>query len=332
MNISDIAKLAGVSRAAVSRYLNQGYLSEEKSERIRRVIEETGYVPSTQAQMLRTKKSRLLGVIVPKISSEAVSRIMDGITVTAEARGYQTLLANTDNRPEKELEYLNLFSNKQVDGVIFIATMFTDKHKKMLADMKLPLVLTGQQLAGYSCIYHDDYGGSLELVRLMVEAGCKRIGFIGVDDSDLAAGLGRRQGYMAALQAAGLPVREELMRKGAFSMENGSENMGLLLREEPELDGVFCATDSIAVGAMSCLRARGIRVPEQISVTGVGDTRMSRVVTPGLATLHLYYKTSGIEACRLLIDKIDGRNTAIQERKLGYEIIRRDSVKKIGQI
>lgn len=330
MNISDIAKLAGVSRAAVSRYLNQGYLSEEKSERIRRVIEETGYVPSTQAQMLRTKKSRLLGVIVPKISSEAVSRIMDGITVTAEACGYQTLLANTDNRPEKELEYLNLFSNKQVDGVIFIATIFTDSHKRMLAEMKLPIVLVGQQLAGYSCVYHDDYGGSVELARLMTETGCKRIGFIGVDDSDLAAGLARRQGYMTALQSAGLPVREELMRKGAFSMENGYGSMEQLLRAEPDLDGVFCATDSIAVGAMSCLRKMGISVPEQISVTGVGDTRMSKVVTPGLATMHLYYKTSGIEACSMLIGKIDGRNQEMQERKLGYEIIRRDSVRKIG--
>lgn len=330
MNISDIAKLAGVSRAAVSRYLNQGYLSEEKSERIRRVIEETGYVPSTQAQMLRTKKSRLLGVIVPKISSEAVSRIMDGISVTAEAHGYQTLLANTDNRPEKELEYLNLFSNKQVDGVIFIATIFTDSHKRMLADMKLPIVLVGQQLAGYSCVYHDDYGGSLELAGLMAEAGCRRIGFIGVDDSDLAAGLARRQGYMAALRSAGLPVREALMRKGAFSMENGYENMELLLREEPELDGVFCATDSIAVGAMSYLRKQGICVPDQISVTGVGDTRMSKVVTPSLATMHLQYKTSGIEACTMLIGKIAGQNPQLQELKLGYEIIRRDSVRKIS--
>lgn len=330
MNISDIAKLAGVSRAAVSRYLNQGYISEEKSERIRKVIEETGYVPSTQAQMLRTKKSRLLGVIVPKISSEAVSRIADGISVTAEAKGYQILLANTDNRPEKELEYLNLFSDKQVDGVIFIATIFTDKHKKLLAEMKIPVVIVGQQLAGYSCIYHDDYNGSKDLTGLMLTAGCEKIGYIGVDDRDAAAGMARRMGYQDALKEAGVPVREEIVKRGAFSIENGYQNMELLLEEEPGLDGVYCATDSIAVGALTYLRERGIRVPEQISVTGVGDTRMSKVVTPGLATMHLYYKTSGIEACAMLIQKIAGHDSEIRSLKLGYEIIRRDSVRKIG--
>lgn len=330
MNISDIAKLAGVSRAAVSRYLNQGYLSEEKSERIRKVVEDTGYVPSTQAQMLRTKKSGLLGVIVPKISSEAVSRIADGITVTAEAHGYQILLANTDNRLEKELEYLNLFSSKQVDGVIFIATIFTDAHKKMLAGMKLPVVIIGQQLAGYSCVYHDDYNGSRELTRLMVEAGCQRIGFIGVDDRDQAAGLSRRLGYQAVLEEAGYQVREELIKKGGFTMDSGYQNMEELLGTESRLDGVYCATDSIAVGVLSYLRERGVDVPQQISVTGVGDTRMSSVVTPGLATMHLYYKTSGIEATAMLIRKIADHDTEIKSIKLGYEIIRRDSVKKIG--
>ena len=97
MNINEIAKLAGVSRATVSRYLNEGYVSEEKKERIRAVIEKTGYQPSTQAQTLRTKKTRLVGVILPKINSDTVSRMVAGISDVLSKNGYQLLLANTNN-------------------------------------------------------------------------------------------------------------------------------------------------------------------------------------------------------------------------------------------
>ena len=109
MTIKEIARLAGVSSAAVSRYLNGGYVSEEKKEKIREIIEKTGYRPSVQARNLRTRQTRLVGVVVPKISSETISRVTDGIGKILQEKGYQMLLATTDNNPEKELEYMELF-------------------------------------------------------------------------------------------------------------------------------------------------------------------------------------------------------------------------------
>ena len=102
MTIKEIAALAGVSSAAVSRYLNGGYISDEKKEQIKKVIEETGYHPSTQARILRTKRASLVGVVVPKINSESISRITAGIGQVLAARGYQMLLASTDNCPERD--------------------------------------------------------------------------------------------------------------------------------------------------------------------------------------------------------------------------------------
>ena len=157
MNINEIARLAGVSRATVSRYLNNGYVSSEKKEVIRKVIQETGYQPSSQAQTLRTKKTSLIGVILPKINSDTISREVAGISDILTRRGYQLILANTNNDVEEELKYLSLFKERQVDGVVFIATMFTRKHKQMLKDYKVPIVLLGQHLDGYPCIYQDDY-------------------------------------------------------------------------------------------------------------------------------------------------------------------------------
>ena len=102
MNINEIARLAGVSRATVSRYLNDGYVSDEKKAVIRKVIEETGYQPSSQAQMLRTKKTKLVGVIIPKINSDTVGRMVAGISDVLNRSGYQLLLANTDNNIEED--------------------------------------------------------------------------------------------------------------------------------------------------------------------------------------------------------------------------------------
>lgn len=122
MNINEIARLAGVSRATVSRYLNKGYVSEEKKEIIRKVIEETGYQPSAQAQTLRTKKTSLVGVILPKINSDTISREVAGISDVLTARGYQLILANTNNNLDEELKYLSLFKRK---------------HKQMLKDIRI---------------------------------------------------------------------------------------------------------------------------------------------------------------------------------------------------
>ena len=132
MTIAEIASRAGVSKAAVSRYLNNGYVSSEKREAIRRVIEETGYVPSQQAQTLRTGKSRMVGVIVPRIDSESISRVVAGISKVLEAQGYRLLLANTDNNIQKELEYLEVFRSGNVDGVILVATILSGAHKQAL--------------------------------------------------------------------------------------------------------------------------------------------------------------------------------------------------------
>ena len=129
MTIKEIARLAGVSSAAVSRYLNGGYVSEEKKEQIKKVIEETGYQPSAQARILRTKRACLVGVVVPKINSESISRVTAGIEQVVFRRGYQMRLARTDNQPAKEITYLKLFVNYPVGGIGLIATGITGEHK-----------------------------------------------------------------------------------------------------------------------------------------------------------------------------------------------------------
>lgn len=324
MNINEIAWLAGVSRTTVSRYLNNGYVSEEKKEKIRKVIEETGYQPSTQAQMLRTKKTKLVGVVLPKINSDTISREVAGISDVLAKRGYQIILANTNNDIEEELKSLSLFRDNQVDGVIFIATMFTRKHKQMLKDYKVPIVILGQHLDGYPCIYQDDHKAAFQVTEKLAEKG-KKFAYIGVTDKDEAVGACRKKGFMDAIHKAKLEVVPERMKIGSFTMDSGYEMAKELFEEEPSIDSLVCATDTMAVGAMTYLKEIGLRIPEDVQIAGIGDGVPGKIVEPKLTTVHFYYKTSGMEAAAMLADLIENDTVISKEIKMGCELVERES-------
>ena len=326
MTITEIAKMAGVSVSAVSRFLNNGYVSEEKAQKIKTVIEKTGYQPSKQAQSLRTKKSKVIGVILPKISSESIARMAAGISEVLADAGYQMLLASTDNNPKKEIEYLQLLNNNPVDGILFSASIFDKAHKETLQKLDVPVVIISQKFEGYACVYHDDYGAAEAMTQVLIDRGRKKIAHICVTQKDEAAGKNRTEAYRSTLEKAGLEVDESLITETKFTTDDGYTGMKRLLKKHPELDAVFCATDSLAVGAVECLKDMGKKVPEDVSVSGIGHNRMSRVITPKLTTAHLHYKTSGIEAAKMLVERIEQEESVEKQLKLGFQVIEAESV------
>ena len=235
VKMKDVAELAGVSSAAVSRYLNGGYISADKAERIKHAIELTGYVRSSQARALRTGSTKLIGVIVPKINSESVSRITAGIGQVLGRRGYQMLLTNTDNVPDRELEYLDLFQNHPVDGIVLVATMITDEHRRAIESCRVPIVLIGQNVEGAACVYHDDYDAAFELGRALAGRVDGKIAYIGVTEEDRAAGYDRRRGFEAGLRAAGASLDPSLIRQGSFTLDSGYGAARELLSVAPDV-------------------------------------------------------------------------------------------------
>lgn len=325
MNIADIAKLAGVSSAAVSRYFNKGYISKEKKAAIQKVVEETGYRPSVQAQTLRTKKTKMIGLILPRINSAAMASVVEGILSVLDQNDYRVLLANTQNNLKKELEYLDVFSQKQVDGIIFAGTVFTTKHKKALESLEIPIVIVGQRLNGYYCVYHDDYYAAHDLTKIMIDKGRKKLGFIGVLELDEAAGMERRKGFLHAVESFHLDGLEKHYEIANFTIESGYEKAKVMMEKFPDIDGIVCATDAIAIGAMKYLKEQGIRIPEDIMLTGQGDSDMSQVTTPSLTTSHFSYEQSGIISANMIMDLVSKKEVAIKEVKLNYRIVERES-------
>jgi len=326
MDINEIARRAGVSRATVSRYLNNGYVSQEKRELISRIIRETGYVPSQHAQQLRTGKTRLVGVVIPKINSQSVSRMVAGITDVLADNNYQVVLANTNNNENIEVDFLNLFAKRNhVDGIILIATQFTPAHHAAIKHLHIPLVILGQHLAGHDCVYHDDYHAVFDLTMLVLRTA-RMPSFLGVFEEDVSAGKERRRGFLDACKTAGVTPLSEGMRIVSFDADSGYFGAEQILDSVPSVDAIVCATDDIAFGATMCMIEYGKRVPEDVQITGVGDSLLSRITHPSLTTAHLPYKRSGREAARLLLGRIESSDEPPQEIKMGYEVYGRNSI------
>jgi LacI family sucrose operon transcriptional repressor len=321
LNISEIAKLAGVSRATVSRYFNDGYISEDKREAIKRVVEETGYRPSRQAQMLRMKKTGMIGVIVPKIASASIGKVVEGILSVLNEKGYEMLLAVTQNDVAKELEYLDTFDEKQVDGIILVATIFSSEYKRALKKITVPVVIAGQYLKGYCCVYHDDYNATYDLTKYILSLGRKNLGYIGAIMQDKAVGGERYKGYCNAVEKYGQPNMSQQFEIAEFNSNSAYEKTELLISKYSELDAIICATDTMASGVIRCLRDNNITVPDKILVAGQGDSEISKVTTPPLVTVRYSYEKSGQIAVDMLLKLLENGENEVSEIKLGYTIV-----------
>ncbi len=329
MTISDIAKMAGVSNAAVSRYLNGGSLSEEKRAAIRTVVQQTGYRPDAAAQTLRTGKVNQIGVITPSISSQSVGQVTAGITSELNESRYMMLLGDTQLSEEKEIEYLATMQHSHVAGIILMGTVYTPALKAAIAECKVPLVVTGQRFPDVPCVYNDDRNAAKELAARMLERGRKHLVYIGGPEKDVAIGAQRRQGVQAALDAAGLDAKSlPSVCCTHLDIKEGQRCMSELLALCPELDGVICATDTLALGALGVLKAAGRRVGRDVSLAGIGDNWADTIVDPPLTTVHFYQTQVGVEAARMLMHMISYEQPEgpVRQVTLGYTVVERGSI------
>ena len=228
MTIKEVAEQAGVSTAAVSRYFNGGSLSDEKREKIRKVVEKNNYSPNALAQTMRTGKSGQIGVIVPYIHSDSMSQIMEGIAEGLKANDYSFILACTDGEKEKEVKFIESMQKGRMDGIILMGTVMTPHLKDVIANSVVPIVVTGQSFNGVSSVYHDDVHCMTDIAQLMLKKR-KHIAYVGVDEEDVAVGQSRRKGVEKAFIEAGIDTDELIIGKSDYTMQGGyNETMRLL--------------------------------------------------------------------------------------------------------
>lgn len=329
LNIIDIAKLAGVSKSTVSRYLNNGYVSAESRDKIKKVLDETGFMPQRQAKGMRNKKTNLIGVIIPKISSETPARVVEGITEVLSANGYDILIANTNLNIEKEIEYLNIFKSNQVDGIIFMATKITDNHIEVIKSLEVPIVVVAQDIEECHSVYFNEFQATEEITNYLIEKGHRKLAYIGVYEDDKAVGLHRKEAYIKTLKNNNIDINYENIKVGDFTEESGYKLAKEIMEGKNLPTAIIAVTDNLALGAIEYLMDNNYRVPEDISVVGMGDSKISRVITPKLTTVHYHYKTSGRKSAEIILEELNNnksKKSLLKKIKLDCLLVERSSV------
>ncbi|GAB6137534.1 LacI family DNA-binding transcriptional regulator [Halanaerobaculum tunisiense] len=333
ITIKEIAKLANVSKSTVSRVINNSdHVSDKVREKVEQIVEETGYAPNSLAKDLHRNRTDTIGVILPKINTSTFSAAVEGISNTMYENGYDVLLTNTRLNNEEEINHLQLLKEKRVSGILLFGTQFTEEHVEMLTKMNIPVVVLGQDITDIleiPCVIHDDFQSAQDIVNYLIEQGHNRIGYIGVEEYDEAVGQFRKQGYLTALQENNLPVKEEYMYKDGFSIDSGYQGMTEIINNTQKLPtAVFAATDRLAIGAMKCLKDNGYRIPEDVSIVGIGDADISPLITPELTTIHYNHFRAGAEASKLLLQHINNQEIPYK-LVMDHHIVERNSVIKV---
>lgn len=326
VTISDVAQLAGVAKSTVSRYLNGGYVSEETGKKINKIIKETNYEPNTFAQSLKAKKTNLIGVIIPRLNSYAVSLLLKGIDRTLRENGYQMLISNTDQSVEREIESLSSFANQKMAGVILIATVLTEEHLKATKEIKIPVLAVGQEHELMTTLTYGDEQAGFVVGSYVINSGHRKLIYLGVKETDIAVGVRRKQGFKRAIEE--IPDCQVTYYETSFLMEDAQMLFSRIIKEGEFQNKtlVVCATDNIAIGVMKAARKHGLEIPRDISITGFGDYEIADLI--GLTTVRYPYQETGVLTAKKIIGLCEGRHNDNTERHL-CELIERESVTKI---
>ncbi len=332
VTIKDIAKEADVSIATVSRVINNKSegVGDETRERILKIIKDRKYYPNRMARGMVTKQSNMLGLILPDITNPFFPDLVRGVEDTASRFGYNIVLCNADNDKDKEESYIQVLKENNAAGIFYISVIRrNDNNIKRLLESKIPFVLMDRRINidNVPKVYTDNEAGMYEMVEYLIKQGHRKIAYISGPKYNSSSEQ-RLKGYTTALSDAGIPVEDSLIREGDYQIESGHQYITELLDQGREFTAVACANDMMAVGALEGLKSRGIKIPEEISITGYDDILMATVTSPKLTTVAQPKYEMGCIAAELLIKLVKGQRISQNEVILQSKLAIRESVAK----
>lgn len=329
-SIKDVAKEAGVSIATVSRVLNDiDVVNEDTKKKVLDAIKKLGYRPNIVARSLKTQKTSTIGILIPDIASQFYPDIVRGAEDVTNIYDYNIILCNSDFDVEKEKEYLRVLKEKMVDGVIYISSSFNEEILDLIneLDLKTVLVETKDKEGRLPSVTIDNISASYEGTKYLTNLGLKKLAFIGVNEENMNAWGERYIGFVNALKDSGLELDEELCYFKNLTVKTGYQAIQRFTENNKKFDGIVCASDEIAMGAINALREKGIRVPEDVSVIGFNNNILGEIFYPKLTTISQPSYDMGSVAVRMLIKILNKRELDNPNYVLNYEIIKRESTK-----
>ncbi|MDX8520975.1 LacI family DNA-binding transcriptional regulator [Mesorhizobium dulcispinae] len=324
--IADVARYAGVSVATVSHVMNRTrHVEPETAERVRAAITALRYSPNSLARSLRRGETKTIGLLLPDNSNPFFASVARQIEDAGFVAGYTVILCNSDGSAEKEERYLSVLMAKQIDGLIFAGS---SDHARVFASLStaVPAVLLDREIHSVhvdSVLVDHDHGGYLA-GRYLVGLGHKRIGVIG-GPRDSSSSPARLRGFTRALEEAGLALSPSSVVDSDYHFAGGRLAMERLMEQAPEITAVFACNDLMAMGAITALRSRGLRVPDDMSLVGFDDIPYAVTTWPPLTTIAQPVEKIGTRAVSLLLERV-GEPTAPSRREvLAPVLVERES-------
>lgn len=327
-NIQDVAKRAGVSIATVSRVINhQDGVRRSTEEKIKRAIEELGYIRSAAARTMKRKDTKTIGVIVPDIQNPFFPLLMSGIEQKASENGYFTILSSTNESQRIEEQIIQNFLERGVDGIIITTANEESEQFKVLEEQGVPIVAVDRSIKAIEVdtVLVDNVKGSYQAVQRLILQGHRKIGIIR-GPQHTTPGLERYLGYVKALTDYGIPLEEKYVVDGDFSEASGYTATHALHQLDERPTAIFSSNNMMTVGCMKALDMLEWKLGEQVGFIGFDDVDIATFLTPKLSVVSRPMYAIGEIAFNLLHDRIH-YNGELPKRKylLSPELITRQS-------
>jgi LacI family transcriptional regulator, galactose operon repressor len=324
--IYDVARLAGVSTATVSRALNAtGQVAEEKRLAIDAAVEQLGYRPNTIARSLVTRATQTIALLLPDITNPFYAELVTGIQALTSERDYTMLLCTTGFDPEQEERYLRLLHAKHVDGALVDGLVLPAERIARFVEDGFPIVCLDRDISSPAVplVQVDNRMGARIATEHLLALGHRRIAHITGAPARISDQ--RTLGYESALATAGVQADPALVAPGGFTETGGHDAMTALLAVAPELTAVFAANDLSAIGAMNAIVGSGRSVPGDVSIVGFDDLRLARYTSPPLTTVRQPADVIARHSTELLLGMIAGQRPRQMHQLFAPELILRSS-------
>ncbi|HCH51453.1 MAG TPA: HTH-type transcriptional regulator GntR [Proteus sp.] len=325
-SLQDVADRVGVTKMTVSRFLrNPEQVSEALREKIARELDSLNYIPNRAPDILSNATSHAIGVLLPSLTNQVFAEVIRGIESVTDKYGYQTMLAHYGYRAEKEEERLLSLLSYNIDGLILAERHHTPRTLKMLETAGIPVVEIMDSVSPCfdSAVGLDNVEASYQMVNEMIQRGCKRVIYLGARQDERT--IMRLQGYEKAMHNANLPTGNVMTPKSS-SYSLGAELLHAARQQYPDLDGLYCTNDDIAIGAVFECQRVGIAVPNEIAISGFHGHDVGQVMTPRLASIFTPRDEMGQQAADLLLKRMKGKTTRGQIIDVGFRIITGESI------
>jgi LacI family transcriptional regulator len=330
--IYDIAKKAGVSITTVSRVINNHpYVQEETRQRVKQVLEETNFIPNSNASSLVRKTTNTLAVMVPDITNNFFTTLLRGIEDKANKNGFAVIFGNSDENSVKEFSYLQTFMKRRVDGLIIDAVLEQSKNLKSIIKREIPVVLIDREINNLSIDYvgSNNSKGAEDLVNYLIELGHRQIALIsGAPETSVYRQ--RLEGYKISQQKAGLAIEPKMILWGEKpNQETGYRLTKTLLQNTKQPTAIFAANNFLAIGAFRALREAHLEVPKDMSVVCFDAADTDATLNPFFTSMVQPSHTMGEMAVELLLRRLKNKNSETTKLILEPQFFMRESTGKI---